>query len=107
MLLTGHLSEEVEARVQELSALLPRRCGSSFRERPARAGTGGAVFHARDVSTERFLLCNGDSLFDCNLARCCRRRATDADAGRMLLRRWTMRRVTASWRWRRPGDGIQ
>jgi NDP-sugar pyrophosphorylase family protein len=34
-----------------------------------RAGTGGALFHARDLLEERFLVCNGNSLFDCNLTR--------------------------------------
>ena len=54
-----------------------------------RAGTGGAVFHARDLLDERFLLCNGDSLFDCNLAGCLPAGApTKPDViGRMLLRR--------------------
>ena len=59
----------MEARVQELSALLPRAVRIIVSEEPVRAGTGGAVFHARERLDERFLLCNGDSLFDCNLAR--------------------------------------
>jgi D-glycero-D-manno-heptose 1,7-bisphosphate phosphatase len=54
-----------------------------------RAGTGGAVFHARTLLEERFLLCNGDSLFDCNLARLLAAASEDTSAiiGRMLLRR--------------------
>ena len=48
VLLTGHLSAEVEARVQALSALLPRAARIVICEEPVRAGTGGAVFHARD-----------------------------------------------------------
>ena len=50
VLLTGHLSEEVEARVQELSALLPRAARIIVSAEPSRAGTGGAVFHARERS---------------------------------------------------------
>jgi D-glycero-D-manno-heptose 1,7-bisphosphate phosphatase len=34
---------------------------------PERAGTGGAVWHARDCLDELFLLLNGDSWFDINL----------------------------------------
>ena len=51
-----------------------------------RAGTGGAVFHARERLAERFLLCNGDSLFDCNLARLLSISGAD-EVGTMLLRR--------------------
>ena len=69
LLLTGHLSHEVEARVQELSTLLPRQAAITLSEEPVRAGTGGALFHARDRLAEKFLLCNGDSLFDFNLAK--------------------------------------
>ena len=59
----------MEALVQTLSALLPREVRIVDFPGTARAGTGGALFHARDRLAERFLLCNGDSLFDCNLAR--------------------------------------
>ena len=87
VLLTGHLSEQVEARVQELSALLPRAVRIIVSAEPARAGTGGAVFHARERLDERFLLCNGDSLFDCNLAAPAVGRRSRTTVGRMLLRR--------------------
>src|SRR5208337_1047352 len=69
LLLTGYLSAQVEARVQALADRLPCRARIVIAEEPQRAGTGGAVFHARDKLADRFLLCNGDSLFDCNLAR--------------------------------------
>ena len=89
VLLTGHLSAEVETRVQTLAALLPRETRIVASEEPMRAGTGGAVFHARALLDERFLLCNGDSLFDCNLARLLADASMDDGAvtGRMLLRR--------------------
>lgn len=84
VLLTGHLSGEVAARVEALSAMLPKPARIVLSEEPERAGTGGAVFHARDKLDTRFLLCNGDSLFDCNLATLL---AGDDDAvGRMMLR---------------------
>lgn len=89
LLLTGHLSEQVEARVQALAELLPRKARIVISEEPRRAGTGGAVFYARDKLAERFLLCNGDSLFDFNLARLLADSAADgADVvGRIVLRR--------------------
>jgi NDP-sugar pyrophosphorylase family protein len=58
VVLTGYLSEQVEARMQELAALLPRQARLIISREPKRAGTGGAVFHAREHLDERFLLCN-------------------------------------------------
>ncbi len=88
VLLTGHLSDEVERRVQALTALLPRSARIVLSEEPVRAGTGGAVFHARDKLDARFLLCNGDSLFDCNLAHLLAAAADDTRPaiGHMVLR---------------------
>jgi D,D-heptose 1,7-bisphosphate phosphatase len=86
VLLTGHLSKQVEDRVEELAALLPRNVRLVMAREPVRAGTGGAVFHARERLAERFLLCNGDSLFDCNLARLLSISGAD-EVGTMLLRR--------------------
>jgi D,D-heptose 1,7-bisphosphate phosphatase len=75
--------------VQTLAASLPREVRILVGEEPMRAGTGGAVFHARALLDERFLLCNGDSLFDCNIARLLADASADDGAviGRMLLRR--------------------
>jgi D,D-heptose 1,7-bisphosphate phosphatase len=89
LLLTGHLSDRVEAQVRALSDLLPRPARIVISEEPARAGTGGAVWHARAKLAESFLLCNGDSLFDCNIARLLRDAAADGPGavGRILLRR--------------------
>jgi D,D-heptose 1,7-bisphosphate phosphatase len=85
VLLTGHLSDQVAARLDELAALLPRTVRLMVSSEPTRAGTGGAVFHARALLAERFLLCNGDSLFDANLARLPAAGGA-GDAGCMLLR---------------------
>jgi len=85
VLLTGHLSGEVEVRVASLLASLPRDVSIVVSREPMRAGTGGAIWHARNHLDERFLLCNGDSLFDCNLAWLLSASVADA-AGRMLLR---------------------
>ena len=89
LLLTGHLSDRVEASVRAIAAELPRPLRLEFTLEPMRAGTGGALFHARDRLDDRFLLCNGDSLFDCNLAGLLADAASDPEdvVGRMVLRR--------------------
>lgn len=89
LLLTGHLSEEIERAAEVIKAGLPRSVSVALSEEPIRAGTGGAVFHARDRLDERFLLCNGDSLFDCGFAPLLAASAQDGTdvAGRIVLRR--------------------
>jgi len=88
VLLAGHRAEQVKAAVNALLATLPREVRILVVCEPLRAGTGGAVFHARDQLADRFLLCNGDSLFDCNLAGLLSDASNDGAAivGRMLLR---------------------
>src|SRR5690242_12439700 len=89
LLLAGHLSGAVENAVADIQAALPGDVRITLSQEPMRAGTGGAVFHARDRLHDRFLLCNGDSLFDSNLAALLADAARDpAEAvGRLLLRR--------------------
>ena len=69
VLLAGHLSDEIEAAVAEIRARLPKPAKITISVEPVRAGTGGALFHARHLLDERFVLCNGDSVFSTNLAR--------------------------------------
>ena len=69
LLLTGYLSPVLEAALPAIQATLPRPVRITVSEEPARAGTGGALHHARGLLNERFLLCNGDSILDFNLAR--------------------------------------
>jgi D-glycero-D-manno-heptose 1,7-bisphosphate phosphatase len=89
LLLTGHLSARIEESLHAIAERLPVPACITLSEEPLRAGTGGAVFHARDRLDERFLLCNGDSLFDCNLARLLAASAEDGSGvlGRVVLRR--------------------
>ena len=47
---------------------------------PRRAGTGGAVWHARDRLDDTFLLLNGDSWFDINLLELAARTVRDPSA---------------------------
>ena len=54
---------------------------------PQRAGTGGALWHARDRLDDQFLLLNGDSWFDINvLDFACRAMAHPAATGAIAVR---------------------
>lgn len=69
LFLTGHLSDALRHTVDAIAADLPRPLAIRYSEEPMRAGTGGALFHAAAQLDEKFLLCNGDSLFDTNIAQ--------------------------------------
>jgi len=77
VILTGHLSEAVQGAVTAAAAALPKPTRLMFSHEPTPAGTAGALHHARPHLAERFLLCNGDSLFDTNLAALLADAATD------------------------------
>ncbi len=84
VLLAGHLAERLREAIDPIRRTLPRAVTITVSEEPERAGTGGALLHASDVLAPRFLLCNGDSLFDCNLARLLG--AAPGGLARMVLR---------------------
>lgn len=88
LLLTGHLSDALRKEVELFAKGLPRPLKIVFSVEPFRAGTGGALFHARHLLDERFLLCNGDSLLDFNLAHLLAAAAGDGPEviGRIVLR---------------------
>ncbi len=69
LLLTGYLAEDVERAIPSLQAMLPRPMRLICCPEQGRAGTGGALHQARERLADRFLLCNGDSWLDFNLAR--------------------------------------
>lgn len=89
LILTGHLSDAVQNAVIDAADSLPKRVKLAFSEEPQRAGSGGALFHARPQLHERFLLCTGHSLFDCNLGVLIGAFAHDPDEvlGRLVVRR--------------------
>jgi D-glycero-D-manno-heptose 1,7-bisphosphate phosphatase len=89
LILTGHLSDAVQNAVIDAADSLPKRVKLAFSEEPQRAGSGGALFHARPQLHERFLLCTGHSLFDCNLGMLIGAFAHDPDEvlGRLVVRR--------------------
>ncbi len=88
VILTGHLPRAVEDAVLKAADALPRQVSVRFSEEPQRAGTGGALFHAAPLLADRFLMCNGDSLFDCNIAALLAGWAQDGPdvLGRMVVR---------------------
>ncbi len=77
ILLSGHLGEAVEAALPAIIAPLPKPLRIVCSREPHPAGTGGALFHAREHLAERFLLCNGDSWLDFNLCRMLAEAAND------------------------------
>jgi len=89
LLLAGHLSAEVERALEDLAAVLPAGTRLAVNIEPSPAGTGGALWHARERLDERFLLTNGDSLLDANLARLLADAARDGEdvLGRLALHR--------------------
>ena len=88
LLLAGHLSEEIERAVDGLRAFLPRPARIAISVEPRRAGTGGALHHARHLLQDRFLLCNGDSVFAAPLGPLLARAASTRGHW-MMLRRMT------------------
>ena len=88
VILTGHLPRAVEDAVLTAAEDLPKRVTVRFSEEPQRAGTGGALYHAGPLLADRFLLCNGDSLFNCNIAALLAGWAQDGPdvLGRMVVR---------------------
>jgi D,D-heptose 1,7-bisphosphate phosphatase len=68
VLLAGHLAPRLAESLPDIAAHLPRPLDIRLSVEPAPAGTAGALWHARELLDERFLLLNGDSLLDANLA---------------------------------------
>ena len=88
VLLTGHLASAVEAALPGIVAGLPRPLRIIWSREDEPAGTGGALCRAREHLAERFLLCNGDSWLDFNLAELLAKAASDPEdvVGHMVLR---------------------
>lgn len=87
VLLTGHGSEVIHRELRALQDRLPKRVTLAISEEPVRAGTGGALFHARELLQDHFLLLNGDSLFDCDLTPALAMQEDSDVLGRLMLRR--------------------
>src|SRR5262249_13834472 len=86
VLLASYKSEQVRAFAREVNAFLPKPVKIRTSVEPHPAGTGGALWHARQYLDEQFMLINGDSWFDVNLARFLARADADRHAfGHVLL----------------------
>ncbi len=85
VLLAGHLSDALHARLPAIQQTLPRPMRIVVSEEPAPAGTGGALRHAASLLDARFLLCNGDSWLDTNLAPLLAADDGPDSLGRLLL----------------------
>lgn len=85
VLLAGRLAGRVRDALDDIAAFLPKPIRLVLSEAPFQAG---ALRQARGLLDERFLLCDGHSLFNAGLAGLLAAWAEDDDgcAGRMLLR---------------------
>lgn len=68
VLLAGYRSDRIKQFQNEVSRWLPKPLICRLSIEPSPAGTAGALWHARDLLDETFLMINGDSWFDTNLA---------------------------------------
>jgi NDP-sugar pyrophosphorylase family protein len=81
VLLTGHLGEQIEEVVGDGSAL---GMDIVFSREPEPLGTGGALRHAASLLEERFLLFNGDTYHDIDLAALVRGHDPDRELARIV-----------------------
>lgn len=88
VLLGGHKADAFEQALPDLHRLLPGEVRVTLSREPVPAGSAGALLRARPYLDDRFLLANGDTLFDCNLASLLSDAAGDSPmaAARLLLR---------------------
>src|SRR5579863_3809519 len=87
ILLAGYKVDAVTTFADRVQPHLPKSMRVTLSAEPFPAGTGGALWHARDRLDDHFLLLNGDSWFDTNLALFLARANTEPGwLVRMLLR---------------------
>jgi len=87
VLLAGHKSPQIEEFARQAAGWLPKKLRIKVSIEPCPAGTGGAVWHSRQMLSDKFMLINGDSWFDVNLARFIAGAGDDNRAlGHILLR---------------------
>lgn len=86
ILLAGHRFERIEEFVQVIAGYLPKPIDLKVSIEPAPSGTGGAVWHARSLLKDTFLLINGDSWLETNLARFFSAASRFEELGCILLR---------------------
>ena len=87
LLLAGHLSERFAAFVECREIESRFACSVALSIEPEPLGTGGALVHALPRLSERFLLLNGDTWFDCDWLDLATRAARDDAGAALALRR--------------------
>lgn len=86
LLLAAFRSEQIEAFSRGVAAAIGRKIEVEVAVEPDRAGTGGALFHARHLLDETFLLFNGDSMLDTSLPKLGQLLAEEGRLGALALR---------------------
>ncbi|MGH7210028.1 MAG: HAD-IIIA family hydrolase, partial [Acetobacteraceae bacterium] len=88
LILGGHLAPALIHEVEAFVPTLPKAAVVEVLTETVQAGTGGALLGAAARLDDRFLLCNGDSVFDTNLAPLLADAVADPPAvlARLLLR---------------------
>ena len=86
LLLAAFRSEQIEAFAADLPGLLGRDIKVDVAIEPDRAGTAGALYHARDRLDDRFFLFNGDSLLQADLLELEAKLASSGAVGALALR---------------------
>ncbi|MGQ2989693.1 MAG: HAD-IIIA family hydrolase [Brevundimonas sp.] len=87
LLLAAYRSEQIERFAREVPAALGQDITVEVAIEPDRAGTGGALFHAREALDEVFYLFNGDTLLDTPLHELARLLDDPEAIGALALRR--------------------
>lgn len=87
LLLAAYRSDQIERFAREASAALGQDIVIDVAIEPDRAGTGGALFHAREALDEVFFLFNGDTLLDTPLHRLAQLLDDPEAVGALALRR--------------------
>jgi len=87
LLLAAYRSDQIEHFARDLPGLLGQDISVEVAIEPDRAGTGGALFHARPYLDETFFLFNGDTLLDTPLPRLARLLEDPETIAALALRR--------------------
>ena len=86
LLLAAFRSDQIETFAADLPGLLGRDIKVDVAIEPDRAGTAGALYHARDRLDDRFFLFNGDSLLQADLLELEAKLASSGAVGALALR---------------------
>lgn len=87
LLLAGFEAAQVQDFATTVEERLPKKVTIAVSQEPEASGTGGALWHAREMLEAQFMLVNGDSWFDVNLAAFNRCAIADDDALACILLR--------------------